>query len=86
MLSFTELTKPGMDKDAAETLAREILEGAVQPTQRRIIEVQDRMGDISKLFVELERRVVAFHKDITEAMGMGKGTLKQQIMNEVFKF
>jgi len=75
-----------MDNDAAETLAREVLEDAVQPTQRRIIEVQDRMGDIAKLFVELERRVVTFHKDITEAMGMGKGTLKQQIMNEVFKF
>lgn len=67
-------------------MVREVVEDTVKPSQRRIIEVQARLGDMSQLFLDLERKVTDFHRQVNEAMGLGKGGLKGQIMHEVFKF
>ena len=74
-----------MDREAYEIMVREHVDEAVKPSQRRIIEVQSRMGDICQNFMDLDKKVTEFHRDIGEHMGLGKGTLKTQIMQDVFK-
>lgn len=53
-----------------------------EPQQKRVLELQTVMGELSKNYMEVAREVEKNHIQTQDALGL-RGSLKTQILNEV---
>jgi len=60
-----------------------MLEAAVKPTQQRVLEMTGALGDLNERFIHQEQKVRKWGLEMQDHLGMGNGTLKQQIMADV---
>jgi len=57
-----------------------MLEAAVKPTQQRVLEISGTLCDLNERFIQQEQKVRLWGLEMQDHLGLGNGTLKQQIM------
>ena len=77
MLKFTDVCKDQMERAEIEGFIISYVDTAFKPTQKRVLEVQEKMATISREQVEIKGKVGAYKGEMDEALGTGgKGPLK----------
>lgn len=62
-----------------------MLEAAVKPTQRRVLDMTGTLLGQTAQLLAVEKKVGELSAEMSEALGTGNGTLKDQIMKKVEK-
>ena len=74
-----------MNYDWNDLKTREMLEDVFSPTQKRMLELQDKIGALCEMQTDQGIDHRNMYKQMEESLGLGRSTLKQQIMSEIFK-
>ena len=62
-----------------------MLEDVFGPTQIRMLEIQEKFGSLCEMQTDQGIDHRKMYKQMEESLGLGRSTLKQQIMSDVFK-
>ena len=73
LLKFTNIQKKDKEWDEQENKVREMIELCFTPTQKRVIELQHKMGEVAKMYQDQQGMIDRTYKELQETMGMGKG-------------
>jgi len=52
LLKFTEIQKDKMDEEQREVKYRGIIDEAFKPTHQRVLELQSKMGELSRVYID----------------------------------
>lgn len=84
-LEFTNLQQAHLKWDQFEIQVRNMVMDMYKPCQERVISLQDKVGDMCQMYQQLQIESEKRKEDVNQALGLGKGTLKSQIMQDVDK-
>ena len=56
-----------------------------KPSSQRVIELQNGMGELAKLYNGFDGKLNKMRTEMNDALGLGRGTLKAQLMGEIDK-
>ena len=84
-LKYHNIQQPMMNYDWSEIKTRALFTEIFEPTQLRMLEIQDRFGVVCATQAEMKIEHKNMHKKMEEALGLGRSTLRNQIMSEIFK-
>ena len=80
MLKFTNLQKKEVNLNEIEINCRQMIEQSFQPTSKRVLDLQAKMGDMAKIYNDHTQLIDTVQKGLAEVNGQGKGqTLKSQL-------
>lgn len=82
-LEFTNVTGPAMDWEKFEIRVRDMVHNMFRPSQKRVLELQDKVGKLCMEHTNLQRSLDDSKEEMRDALGIGKGPLRMQILNEV---
>lgn len=86
LLKFTNIQHDKMERAEIEQFILTHVDKAFKPTQKRVLELQSKMGSMSEEQVAINQKVGIFKTEMDEALCTGgKGPLKDQILSEVKK-
>lgn len=84
MFEFTELNKDRMNWEEFEFKVRNMIELSFGPTQRKVLEFQNNLGELCKMHQDIQKSLQNYYKEMQEGFGYGPGqTLKAQIKGDV---
>ena len=76
-MQFYNIKEPLMNYDWSEQQTREVVEEITRPTIDRMIEIQSKFGTLCEMQIQQGKDHNKMYKTMEDAMGLGKGTLKQ---------
>ena len=62
---------------------RDVIDDQFFPTQQRVLQLQDKMGEMAKDHFKLQTKASKTENSLNECMGIGKKTLEHKIMDSV---